>query len=157
MKTDPRPAAVTAAPLIPVADFPVVARNARIRETDRTLLNTGRLIRLTIGRADYYSLAEVLEAAPGTAYPVLTEERTDLARRSHTITVERVDPVTARAWIPTHRPDELLGGLAVVERHNGHFAKVCELGPDMLTDAETTARSYASGYGARYIPAGGAV
>lgn len=154
MKTDPR--AAIAAHLIPVAAFPAVARNARIRLTDRTLVATGRLIRVTIGHRDYYSLPEVLQAAPGTCYPVITGERPALAALDHTITVERVDPATARAWIPVHRPDDLIGGLAVVERHNGRLAKVCALEPDMLTGPEATARSYASGYGARYVPAGGA-
>lgn len=155
MKTDPR-APASAAHLIPVRAFPAVARNARIRETDRTLVATGRLVRLTIGRADFYSLAEVLTFAPGPAYPLITEERPALAGLPHTITVERVDPVTARAWVPIHRPDALLGGLAVVERHRGRLSKVCALEPDLHTDAETTARSYADGYGARYVPAGGA-
>lgn len=156
MKTDPRAAAVTAAPLIPVAAFPAVARNARIRESDRTLLNTGRLIRLTIGRRDYYRLAEVLDAAPGPAYPLIAEERPDLAGHDHTITVERVDPATARAQIPDRHPAELLGGLAVVERHHGRLMKVCVTEPDLWgVAAEQAAKSYASTYGARYIPAGG--
>ena len=154
MKTDPR--AAIAAHLIPVRDFAAVARNAGITQTDRTLVATGRLARLTIGRADYYSLTEVLQAAPGTAYPIVAEERPALAELPHTITVERVDPVTARAWMRVHHPDETIGGLAVVERHNGRLAKVCALEPDMLTGPEATARSYASGYGARYVPAGGA-
>ncbi|GAA2449207.1 hypothetical protein GCM10010191_78430 [Actinomadura vinacea] len=154
VETDPRAPSGDAI-LIPVRDYPTVATNAGIRETDRTLMVIGRLVRVTIGRADYYRLAEVLAAAPGPAYPLITDEQVGLADRPHTITVERVDPVTARAAIPNHNPDELLGVLAVVARHHGRLAKVCLVEPDMWgVDAETTARSYADGYGARYVPAG---
>lgn len=141
MRTTPPPSAH----LIPVVDYPAVARNAGIRETDRTLVNTGRLARVTIGRRVYYPLAEVMRAAPG-GYPLITSRRRDLADQPSTVTVERVDPATAHTWRHTHRPGGLVGTLAVVERHHGLLAKVHRVGltSAAVAEAEAEAARYAA-------------
>ncbi|WP_067470088.1 hypothetical protein [Actinomadura macra] len=138
---------------IPVSQFRAVAVNAGIGESERALRLTGRLMRLEIGRRGYYRLAEVLAAAPGPRYPLITAHRNDLGgARSHTVTVEWIDPKTADAWRPDHTPGELLGALAVVERSGGHLGKVCAVEPGVWGPMETAARGYARSYGARYIP-----
>lgn len=133
----------TTTPLIPVTDYPAVARNAGIRETDRTLVNTGRLARVTVGRRVYYPLAEIMRAAPG-GYPLITSQRPDLAEWPHTVTVERVDPATAHAWRHAHRPDGLVGTLAVVERHHGRLVMAHRVGITSAAVAEAEAGRYAA-------------
>lgn len=91
-------------------------------------------------------------------YPVIINERTDLARAGHTITVERVDRATARAWIGIVRDrwEALIGRRTVVERHDGRLFKVCAIeGVDGVPDAviDATAEGTARTYGARYVPA----
>lgn len=90
-------------------------------------------------------------------FPVIVEERGGLT--GHTITVERVDRATARAWIGIVRDgwESLIGRRAVVERHAGRLGKVCAIqGVHGITadEIEHAAAGTARTYGARYVPPG---
>lgn len=101
--------------------------------------------------------ADLKPQSTGRPYPVIVEERGDLA--GHTITVERVDRATARAWIGIVRDrwESLIGRRAIVERHDGRLGKVCAIaGVDGITgeEIEHAAEATARTYGARYVPPG---
>ncbi|WP_433233792.1 DUF6292 family protein [Actinomadura nitritigenes] len=90
-------------------------------------------------------------------YPPVAGDRGDLG--GHTITIERLDAVTARRYYgwtrdPGREAAEVAGCLAVVERTDGRLGTVCcieqELWPGV--SLEESARSYAGDYGARYVP-----
>ncbi|WP_049563017.1 WhiB family transcriptional regulator [Nonomuraea sp. SBT364] len=69
----------------------------------------------------------------------------------HTITVERLDPVTAAE---VGRP-EAACKLAVVERYDGRLGKICAVESDLWGSVtiDQCARGIARTYGARYVPA----
>lgn len=88
-------------------------------------------------------------------FPFIADERDDLV--GHTITVERVDRETARAWIGIVRDDweGLIGRRAVVERSDGRLFKVCAIeGVEGISGAEIfrAARGAAHSYRAEYVP-----
>ncbi|MEV0660167.1 hypothetical protein ACIBI3_02160 [Actinomadura luteofluorescens] len=99
--------------------------------------------------------AEEQRAADLARFPGIADYRPDLD--GHTITVERVDRVTAREWIYVASDwESLIGRRAVVERHDGRLSKVCAIeGVDGVRSVFVAARATASTYGARYVPAGG--
>ncbi|MEV0592453.1 WhiB family transcriptional regulator [Nonomuraea cavernae] len=69
---------------------------------------------------------------------------------SHTITVERLDPVTAHE---IGRP-EAACQLTVVERYDGRIGKICAVQADLWgpVTIEQCARGIARTYGAHYVP-----
>lgn len=134
--------------LLDARDYPNLARRVGIRQTAVALILTGRLVRLDIGRRSYYRLDDL-------GIPEITDERPDLAGLQHTITIERVDPKTANAY--WHDGPPKVGDLAIVERHDGRIAKVCrtegQFNEWLGVTPEQSARAYAKGYGATYVPA----
>lgn len=58
---------VPAQRLLPVALFTRAAHAYGITEAERTLILTGRLTRVTVGRATYYLWADVVAAMPDWA------------------------------------------------------------------------------------------
>ncbi len=147
---------MTAADLVHVGVFGRIARRVGIRETDRTLMLTGRLTRVAVGRRDYYPLAEILDAAPGPYWPLITTDRADLAEAEHTITIERCDRETADAQWDIAERRALIGRPAVIERHHGRLFKVCHLdgkNPRYGDTLEQIALGAAHIYRAEYVPA----
>jgi hypothetical protein len=130
----------------------------RIRLTARVCAwSMTRGIRRTAGdRAGRLVFTRTITKAAAALPPVITAERGGLA--GHTITVERVDTETARAWMGVVSDwRTLIGRRAVVERQDGRLGKVCAIaGADGVRDdeIELAAQSTAQTYGARYVPAG---
>ncbi|WP_067483842.1 hypothetical protein [Actinomadura hibisca] len=142
--------------LVPATAFPALAARLGITASRRTLILVGALVAVVIGRAVFYRLADVVAAAPGPVYPLIADVRADLADAGHTITIERMGWDLSHDWRPYWQPEELLGGLAVVERTDGRLGTVLAVEVDVSCGMEEMALSYAQGYGARYVPAGGA-
>lgn len=54
--------------LLDVRKFPALAAKAKICETERTLILTSRLTRITVGRRTFYPWSEVLDLMPEWAH-----------------------------------------------------------------------------------------
>lgn len=110
-------------------------------------------VRVLTVRGDEHDLQpRSLAPAPRRAHPDAVAVRPELA--GHTVTIEKI---TAQAWPLLGLPRGVVGQLAVIERTGGRLGKVCCVQGDLWGGSiETAARSYADGYGARYVPAGGA-
>lgn len=144
--------------LLDTREFPRLAVDLGITQPAEALMFDGRLLRIFVGRRSYFRWDDLLALMPdwsrevyaylGTskAGQMTVDLRDDLVDQPHTITIERLDDVSA---IEVNMRDQA-GHLVVVERHHGRIGKVMEADPDTI---ERAADNTAHTYGATYVPA----
>ncbi|HEY9373378.1 hypothetical protein [Streptomyces sp.] len=92
--------------LMPARDFPATAWEHGIRETEQTLILTGRLTRVTVGRASYYLRADV-DRLKGGRMATTRKRLLTLANRQLTFPNMNVDDEVASLSV-LRRDDALL-------------------------------------------------